>query len=189
MEEDKFVSSAARALMFYDRLGIASSTASIALNYASCDLAPRMSEPGGNVESQRFGFVVLRNSLCSWVFIVGLCVVRILMIHMREHMLHIYPLYFYSDGTVKYDGFSTPRIDKTISKKTLYSSSRGYNARISRETKPHRLRDSTRLLSHTLFRLTLCLVFRMLSHNDSHSRILTRLLPYPKMMLHFRIVG
>jgi hypothetical protein len=35
--------------------------------------------------------------------------------------------YFYSDGIIKYDGFSTPQIDGTISKETLYSSSQRYN--------------------------------------------------------------
>jgi hypothetical protein len=31
--------------------------------------------------------------------------------------------YFYRDGILKYDGSSTPQIDKTISKETFYSSS------------------------------------------------------------------
>jgi hypothetical protein len=35
--------------------------------------------------------------------------------------------YFYPDGIVKYDGFSTFQIDRTISKETLYSSSQRYN--------------------------------------------------------------
>jgi hypothetical protein len=33
----------------------------------------------------------------------------------------------YPDGIVKYDRFSTPQIDKTLSKETLYSSSQRYN--------------------------------------------------------------
>jgi hypothetical protein len=42
--------------------------------------------------------------------------------------------YFYLDGIVKYDAFSTCRIDRTIdtiSKETLYFSSQRYNAKIS----------------------------------------------------------
>jgi len=38
-----------------------------------------------------------------------------------------YVKYFYQDGIVKYDESSTPQIDGTISKETLYSSSQRYN--------------------------------------------------------------
>jgi len=46
-------------------------------------------------------------------------------------MPKIYRIYFYPNGIIKYDGFSTPQVDGTISKEILYLSSEGYNAKIS----------------------------------------------------------
>jgi len=129
----------------------------------------------------------------------------------------IYPcnicgIYFYPDGIIKYDGFSTPQIDGTISKETLYSSSQGYNAKISQDRlgwlyRLRRLRFYNYSTIIAPFSRTVALLLsfshRLLSYSHRcYSRIaittnFTFLLPhpmpspflYPKMMLHLRVVG
>jgi len=86
--------------------------------------------------------------------------------------------YFYPDGIIKNDGFSTPQIDGTTSKETLYSSSQGYLS-IGQLTLQLRDSTSTRLLSVVL------------THSLSLSLSLSHPLPssflYPKVLL--RVVG
>jgi len=89
------------------------------------------------------------------------------------------------DGIIKYDGFSTPQIDGTISKETIL---------LRKDiTSLDRLADSTAPPFATLQLLDYCLSHLRHSHALSALYSLPHPLPssflYPKVVLHLRVVG
>jgi hypothetical protein len=95
---------------------------------------------------------------------------------------HIYVGDFYPDGIIKYDGFSTSQIDRTISKETIP---------LRKDiTSLDRLADySTAIRNSTITRLPSVTHCVMLSHCLSLPQPLLSFFLYPRVVLHLRVVN